>query len=257
MDKKEMIKALEKHFNTKAKYLGPPKFAYVLETEVGALHIERDGSIRSESGEEMHFEDLVVKTVNESTESMGVVRLDVELKPSAEILSVTVPLGIHTGKSLINLINMVSSKKDLIFRAFGLEMMGMEDSFAKDMADKKPQTISEFESALKEIGPDKCQMLTFDFDKHQLAFNIDSSELSEAEINAFMDLTALMNEAAITASHISSKPVSTDNPKYTFRVWLLRLGMLGGRYKNSRAALLSRLPGSSAFRSPKKVGTTE
>jgi len=257
MDKKEMIIALEEHFQSKAKYLGPPKFAYALETEIGTLHIERYGTIRSDSGEEMHFEDLMVTSVNESTRSSGSVGTGVVMKPSAEILSVTIPLGLHTGKSLINLINMVSSKQDLIFRAFGLEVMGMVDEVAKDMADKKPQTISEFESALKEIGPEKCQLLTFDFDKQQLAFNIDGSELSEAEINAFMDLTALMNEAAISASHISRKPVSTDNPKYTFRVWLLRLGMLGERYKYSRAALLSRLPGNSAFRSPKKAVTIE
>ena len=41
---------------------------------------------------------------------------------------------------------------------------------------------------------------------------------------------------------------TTDNPKYTMRCYLLRLGMIGAKYKSARKALLRNLSGSSAFR---------
>lgn len=40
----------------------------------------------------------------------------------------------------------------------------------------------------------------------------------------------------------------TDNEKYTFRCFLLRLGMIGTEYKITRKILLRNLTGNSAFR---------
>lgn len=252
MDKKQMIKALESQFKTKAKYLGPPTFSYRIEIDKGPLSIDKDGLIRNEMGDIVSFEDLISSKFREQIDNMKGSKRQFNVTETPEILSVAVPLEMHTGKSLINLINMISSRQSLIYEAFGLDTMGLEIEFAKEIASKKPQSLSEFEKALKEIGPEKCQMLTFDFKERQIHFNIDSSELSEAEVNAFIDLVDLINSAALTASHSTSKPVITDNPKYTLRTWLLRLGMIGPKYKKSRMALLSRLSGSSAFRNVTK-----
>ena len=38
------------------------------------------------------------------------------------------------------------------------------------------------------------------------------------------------------------------NEKYTFRVWLMRLGMMGDEYKVARKILLKNLKGHTAFR---------
>ncbi|MBZ4647626.1 MAG: hypothetical protein JG777_3115, partial [Clostridia bacterium] len=40
--------------------------------------------------------------------------------------------------------------------------------------------------------------------------------------------------------------------KFTFRVFLIRLGMVGDEYKDTRKILLENLEGNSAFRSGKK-----
>ena len=40
----------------------------------------------------------------------------------------------------------------------------------------------------------------------------------------------------------------TDNDKYAFRCFLLRLGFIGDEYKIARKALLRNLAGNSAFR---------
>ena len=43
-------------------------------------------------------------------------------------------------------------------------------------------------------------------------------------------------------------PTETDNDKYAFRCFLLRLGFIGDEYKIARKVLLRNLTGNSAFR---------
>lgn len=42
----------------------------------------------------------------------------------------------------------------------------------------------------------------------------------------------------------------SDNEKYTFRVWLLRLGMIGDEFKTARKHLLDHLEGNIAWKDP-------
>ena len=49
--------------------------------------------------------------------------------------------------------------------------------------------------------------------------------------------------AAITQRWSKVKTVATENEKYSFRVWLNALGMIGPEYEAARLTLLSRLPG--------------
>ena len=45
------------------------------------------------------------------------------------------------------------------------------------------------------------------------------------------------------AKRVSSKPTKTDNDKYAFRCFLLRLGFIGKEYKTARKILLRNLTG--------------
>ena len=62
---------------------------------------------------------------------------------------------------------------------------------------------------------------------------------------------------AISAQGINQKytqfrktPIG-DNPAFTFRTFLLRLGLIGPEYKNVRMHLLKNLPGGKAWRHDK------
>ena len=46
------------------------------------------------------------------------------------------------------------------------------------------------------------------------------------------------------------KPTHSPNQKYTFRTWLLRLGLIGEEFKNCRKHLLSHLEGNIAWLHP-------
>lgn len=68
------------------------------------------------------------------------------------------------------------------------------------------------------------------------------------DTNAYCKFISMLCEFAKNKSRINNKPDTTDNPKYTMRCYLLRLGMIGAEYKAVRKVLLRNLSGSSAFR---------
>lgn len=76
----------------------------------------------------------------------------------------------------------------------------------------------------------------------------------DSDADAYCTFISMLCEFAKNQSRINNKPETTDNPKYTMRCYLLRLGMIGAEYKAVRKVLLRNLSGSSAFR---KVGDSD
>ena len=68
------------------------------------------------------------------------------------------------------------------------------------------------------------------------------------EIAAYTQFITRLCDMAKNAKRVSSKPTETDNDKYAFRCFLLRLGFIGNDYKTARKILLRNLTGNSAFR---------
>lgn len=69
-------------------------------------------------------------------------------------------------------------------------------------------------------------------------------------------LTALIDMAK-NQKRINNKPDTSNNEKYAFRCFLLRLGFIGTGFKNVRKVLLRNLTGSSAFRNGGTADVTE
>ena len=68
------------------------------------------------------------------------------------------------------------------------------------------------------------------------------------ELAAYTQFISRLCDMARDAKRVSSKPTETDNDKYAFRCFLLRLGFIGKEYKTARKILLRNLTGNSAFR---------
>ena len=68
------------------------------------------------------------------------------------------------------------------------------------------------------------------------------------EIAAYTQFISRLCDMARDAKRVSSKPTETDNDKYAFRCFLLRLGFIGKEYKTARKILLRNLTGNSASR---------
>ncbi|MEA4824077.1 MAG: virulence protein [Clostridiaceae bacterium] len=75
-----------------------------------------------------------------------------------------------------------------------------------------------------------------------------------AVISAITHFVGKMLAAAKSQKRVTAKEKETDNEKYAFRCFLLRLGFIGDEYKETRRELLRNLTGSTAFRSGAKKG---
>ena len=76
----------------------------------------------------------------------------------------------------------------------------------------------------------------------------------DGDADAYCTFISMLCEFAKNQKRINNKLETSDNPKYTMRCYLLRLGMIGVEYKSTRKVLLRNLSGNSAFR---KVGDTD
>ena len=74
------------------------------------------------------------------------------------------------------------------------------------------------------------------------------------DADAYCTFISMLCEFAKNQSRINRKPDTSDNPKYTMRCFLIRLGMVGAEFKTARKAILRNLMGNSAFR---KVGAND
>ncbi len=70
----------------------------------------------------------------------------------------------------------------------------------------------------------------------------------DSDADAYCTFISMLCEFAKNLNRINNKPDTSDNPKYAFRCFLLRMGMIGAEFKATRKVLLRNLPGSSAFR---------
>jgi hypothetical protein len=131
------------------------------------------------------------------------------------------PLDGFTESGLANLRRLVDSKQGLIKKALGAESL--------------PINVTDDRVSFPWFSG------TFD------------SDTTQAYIHFIVCLCAMAKEAKrVTATE---KP--TDNEKYAFRCFLLRLSFIGSEYKTYRKILLKNLTGNSAFKSGTKKAAEE
>jgi len=70
----------------------------------------------------------------------------------------------------------------------------------------------------------------------------------DGDADAYSIFISMLCEFAKNLNRINNKPDTSDNEKYAFRCFLLRIGMIGTEFKAARKVLLRNLSGSSAFR---------
>lgn len=251
MDRKQIVKILEEHFEVKSQYLGAPSFAYQVETEDETYTINREGKIITTAAEEVKLEELL--SGPEPKEDDDQVGQPKEAAAEAETLDLEVklPMEGYSGRTLRNLVNMIYSKQPLIKKAFRLEDNIVEEDFSIGINEVQIETLEDFKTALGDIGENSCPGIEFDFFENTITFNL-LKDADADEIKAATDFIALLNENAKNQKYASAKVKPTNNEKYTFRTWLLRLGMIGDKYKLARKILLQNLSGNGAFRKPKK-----
>ncbi len=73
-------------------------------------------------------------------------------------------------------------------------------------------------------------------------------ESTEEERDAYDELVRKLVAFASGIARATATDKPTDNEKYAFRCWLLRLGFIGAQYKRHRSILMRNLNGHAAFK---------
>jgi len=79
-------------------------------------------------------------------------------------------------------------------------------------------------------------------------FRLFNSTTHAGKIKAYIQFCLAISHQALTPKSASARKTQTDNEKYTFRTWLLRLGLIGDEFRTARLHLLAKLEGNTAWR---------
>lgn len=79
-------------------------------------------------------------------------------------------------------------------------------------------------------------------------FRCFNSTTHAGKVKAYVQFCLAISHQAIVQKSTSAKVTKSDNEKYTFRSWLLRMGLIGDEFKTCRKFLLQNLDGDIAWR---------
>lgn len=239
-DRKELLRALERRLDEKSTYLGPPTFAY----EVGPYKVLKDGSLDApddadpELLTELHLKGFIS---------------DPHIKEG--VSAIALPMEKLDGITLMNIIFRINSKDELLSKVAGRKgCFRINQSFVEDLDSIRPKTREEFMEVLNSCGGSSINTgITITEDK--LIFAFPYSE-DYGVVQAFAVLAEKIQNEAASKKRIRPERIGLpENEKYSFRNWLVTIGMMGDEYKAERAILLRNLNGHIAFRTKKQAET--
>ena len=176
----------------------------------------------------------------------------------------------HNANTLRNITNIMASKEDLIYKALQVNVARersyckkVEQSFLEELNRKKPKTLEDV-SRIWYNGNDgrnqhyhnsryHCLNLHSVFQKGTIEFRLFNSTTHAGKIKAYIQLCLAISHQALTQRCASRAKTQSTNEKYTFRTWLLRLGLIGDEFKTARLHLLEHLDGCIAWKDPQQA----
>ena len=242
-ERKRLADYISGFMGTDKKYLGAPTFAY----QIGYLTVSKDGAVSFEDrgynsdidalmaeleGQGFHTEDTIAKAdtaepeatsggdaaqpdeAETGTEPEAAPAEDDAAQPHGCGMTVTLPAASLPSEALVNLTSLLTAKGRLIRKALGVEALPVE------------------------VSPDTVSFPWFE-----------GRDLDADEAKTYTHLISALCGMARNQKRITAKEKATDNDKYAFRCFLLRLGFIGTEYKDERKILLRDLAGNSAFKS--------
>ena len=169
--------------------------------------------------------------------------------------------------TLRNITNIMASKEDLIYKALQVTVARqhrwckpVDARFLEELNRKKPKTLNEV-SRIWYNGGDRsnihydesryhCLNLHSVFQKGTVEFRLFNSTTHAGKIKAYIQFCLAISAQALNQRCANRQKTRTTNEKYTFRTWLLRLGLIGDEFKTARIHLLEHLDGCIAWRDP-------
>ena len=178
--------------------------------EIDRFTVEKDGSLSFSDLLDSEVVERLLQHIYDEGFDIDQSHTDAEDEPCAVCISM--PRSLFTDGNLKNLKALIAAKGGLIKKALGVDDLPLEITDTKVSFPWFPATPT----------PD--------------------------ELKAYDTFICKLCELARTQKRVTSTEKPTDNEKYAFRCFLLRLGFIGDEYKGARKILLRNLAGSSAFK---------
>lgn len=175
----------------------------------------------------------------------------------------------HTPNTLKNLVNLIAAKEDLIYKSLEIDparvryCKKVNENLIETINKKKPKTLLQLEDIwYNQYGVENRSRhyhssryhglnLHSTFTKGTIEFRLFNGTMHAGKIRSYIVFCLAVSHQALKQKSASAKRTNTDNEKYTFRCWLLRLGLIGDEFKNCRQHLMKSLDGDAAWRTSK------
>lgn len=270
-------KVIAGYFHTTATHIGGSYDSYVVrDDENRQWKIMRDASVRCENrsganASTMYSVEFVtpicnyddIETIQELVRKLRGAGARVN---SSCGLHCHIDASIHTPKTLRNIVNIMASKEDLLYKSLKVNVsrehycQKLDTRFLDEINHRHPMTMNQIKSmwyngednSYRHYDDSRYHALNLHsvFNKGTIEFRLFNSTLHAGEVKTAIQLClAISHQALIQKSARHTKTVS-DNEKYTFRTWLLRLGLIGDEFKTARHHLLKNLDGNIAWKDP-------
>ena len=174
----------------------------------------------------------------------------------------------HNRQSLKNLLSIMYSKEDILFKALQVDPTRVEDYCqkvrepmlrrARQLSANETKDLTQLESIWYEGEVRNHEHYNWTryyalnlhsvFYKGTVEFRCFNSTLHAGRAAAYINLCLAMSAQAISQRNTVMRKTQSDNELFTFRVWLVRLGLNGPEFKNTRDHLLANLDGDRAWR---------
>ena len=162
-----------------------------------------------------------------------------------------IPLGAHTGATLRNLVNLIYSRGPLVNQATGGHFEADTGLIEALKDDRCTYTRANFFRAVADYEDQHGKSLYgLTITPETVSFTGFGEAADVDHLRAFGHLAVMMNNQALHQKRIQAKAVDAVNEKYAMRIWLVRIGMDGEEFKQTRKILMEKLTGHSAFRTP-------
>lgn len=178
--------------------------------EVDYFTIDRNGSLSFDDRVDSEVIERLLQHIYNEGFDIDQSHTDAEDEPCAVCISV--PKSLFTDSNLENLKALIAAKGGLIKKALGVDDLPLEITDTKVSFPWFPATPT------------------------------------PEELKAYDTFICKLCELVRTQKRVTATEKPTDNEKYAFRCFLLRLGFIGDGYKGARKILLRNLAGSSAFK---------
>ena len=270
-------KIIAKHFGTEAVHVGGSYDAYTIPDGEGRRwKVVSDASIRCQSRGERTASRLysveVVSPICKYEDVEAIQELVRQLRKGGARVNDSCGIHIHVDASrhdprtLRNIVNIMASKEDLLYKTLKVQIdreyycQKADLRFLEDVNLKRPKSMSEFETLWYNGASGRhthyhssryhALNLHSVFQKGTIEFRMFNSTLHAGEVKSYIQLCLAISHQALVQRTASRSRTQSTNEKYTFRTWLLRLGLIGEEFKTARQHLLKNLDGNIAWKDP-------